>query len=90
MFNFFLILAGHHVIHDIAGLPSAGANSKPSHYKRKVQKKKDLQKIWVLTGKQFEDFRQKNDQNQYSRPFKKPKWGTSTLKPTTENRACIQ
>ena len=33
----------------------AGANSKPHHYKQKVQKMKDLPKTWVLTGKQFEN-----------------------------------
>ena len=42
-----------------AGLPRAGANSKPHHYKQKVQKMKGLPKTWVLRGKQFEDFRRK-------------------------------
>ena len=56
----------------LAGLPRAGANSKPHHYKQNVQKMKDLPKTWVLTGKQFEDFRRKNEQKHYSRPSKKP------------------
>ena len=43
----------------LAGLPRAGANSEPHHYKQKVQKMKDIPKAWVLMGKQFEDFRQK-------------------------------
>ena len=55
-----------------AGLPRAGANSKPHNYKQNVQKKKDLPKTWVLRGKQFEDFRRKKEQKHYSRPFKKP------------------
>ena len=49
MFNFYLVLAGHDMITDIAGLPRAGANSKPHHYKQKPHKKKDLPKKWVLT-----------------------------------------
>ena len=43
----------------LAGLPRAGANSEPHHYKQKVEKMKDIPKTWVLTGKQFEDFRRK-------------------------------
>ena len=53
MFNFYVVLPGC----DTAGLPRAGANSKPHHYKQKWQKMKDLPKIWVSTWKPFEDFR---------------------------------
>ena len=67
MLNFYVVLAGP----DTAGIPHKGKNSKPHHYKKKVQKR-DLPKAWVLTGKQFEDFRRKRDQKQYFRPFKKP------------------
>ena len=35
----------------LARLPSAGENSKPNHYKQKVQKKKAIPKTWDLTGK---------------------------------------
>ena len=42
-----------------AGLPHAGSYAKHHHLKQKVQKTKDIPKIWVLMGKQFEDFRQK-------------------------------
>jgi len=42
-----------------AGIPRAGSNSKRHHYKQKVQKMKDLPISWVLTGKQFKDFREK-------------------------------
>ena len=31
----------------VAGLPRAGANSKPHHCKQKVQKMRDLAKKWV-------------------------------------------
>ena len=55
----------------LAGLSRAGANSKPHHYKQKVQEMKGLPKTWVLRGKQFEDFRRKKEQKHYSRPSKK-------------------
>ena len=54
----------------LAGLPRAGSNSEPHYYKQKVQKK-ELPRSWVLTGKHFEDFRQKKEQKHYSGPFKK-------------------
>ena len=41
----------------LAGLPGAGAYSKPHHYKQKLQKKRDFLKTLLLTGKQFEKFR---------------------------------
>ena len=68
MFNFYVVLAGR----DTAGLPHIGKNSKPHRYKQNVQKMKDLPKTWVLRGKQFEDFRRKEEQKHYSGPFKKP------------------
>ena len=39
--------------------PRAGAISKPHPYEQKVQKLKVLPETWILTGKEFEDFRQK-------------------------------
>ena len=47
----------------LAGLPRAGTNSKPHHYKWKVQKMKYLLKTLVLTEKQFEDFLWKKNGN---------------------------
>ena len=49
-----------------AELPIAGKNSEPQHYEQKVQKQKDLPKTWVLTGKQFEDFRRKKTETLFS------------------------
>ena len=43
----------------MTGLPRAGVFSKPQDYKQNVQEMKGLLKKWVLTGKQFEDSRQK-------------------------------
>ena len=45
----------------LAGLPRAGANSKPHDFKQKVQKTKGFPKTWVLTGKLFKDFRRKKN-----------------------------
>ena len=49
----------------LARLPRAGANSKPNHYKQKVQKMKAIPKTWVSTGKHFEVFRRKKEQKHY-------------------------
>ena len=55
-----------------AKLSRAGANSRPHHYKQKVQKMKDPSKTWVLTGKLFEDFRRKKNKNESLDLSKKP------------------
>ena len=54
MFNFYVVLPGC----DTAGLPRAGENSKPHHYK-KGTKIEGPSENSVSTGKQFEDFRRK-------------------------------
>ena len=56
----------------------ASANSEPHHQKQKVQKMKDPSKSWVLTGKQFEDFRRKKEQKRIFRPFKNTQWNKQT------------
>ena len=38
MFKFYVVLAGHDMVTDAGRIPRAGANSKPHHYKQKVQK----------------------------------------------------
>ena len=42
----------------------------------------DLSKTWVSTGKQFEDFRRKEEQKHNSRPFKITPWNKRPLKTT--------
>ena len=69
----------------LAELRRADEISKPHHYKQKVQKTKDILKTWVLTGKQFEDFRQKNEQKHHSQPFKNTQWNTRPLNATIES-----
>ena len=55
-----------------AGLPHAGANSKPHNYKQRVQKKKDLPIKCVLTGKQFEGSDEKRTETVFSTFQKNP------------------
>ena len=43
----------------LAGLPLADANSKPHHYKQKVQKIEDLSKNMSFSKKPYEDFNEK-------------------------------
>ena len=48
MFNFYESMLVMTRSLTLAGLPRAGANSEPHHYKQKVQKTKDIPKTWVL------------------------------------------
>ena len=66
----------------LAGLPRAGASSKPHRLKQNVQKYSDLSKTWVLRGKQFTDFRQKNET--FISTFQKTQWKTRTLNASFE------
>ena len=50
----------------LAGLPRAGTNSKPDDYIQNVQEKKGFPKTWVLTGKQFDNFKAENQTIQSS------------------------
>ena len=59
LFNFYLTSAVMTWPMTLAGLPRAGAISKPHDYKENVQKMKDLLKKWVSTRKQFENFKPK-------------------------------
>ena len=68
MFKFYVVLTGRAT----AGLPRAGKNSKPHHYKQMVQKMKDLPKTWVPRGKPFEDFRRKKTETFFSTFQKTP------------------
>ena len=68
----------------LTGLPRAGANSKPHHYKQKVEKMKDIPKTWVLRGNSSKISDEKKEQEHYSPPFKKTQWNTRTLKASIE------
>ena len=63
----------------LAGLPRAGANSKPHRYKQNVQKRKDLPKTWVLGGQQGEDFRRKKKNRNIILDLSKKTSGTQGL-----------
>ena len=56
-FNFYVVLAGHDMVTDAGRASTFGRIFNSLHYKRKVQKMKDLPKTWALTENQFEDFR---------------------------------
>ena len=71
MFHFKVLLAGHYMVTDAGTSTTCRRKIKPHDYEQKVQKMKDLSKTWVLKGKQFEDFRQKQGQKDFSQPFKK-------------------
>ena len=55
----------------LARLPRAGVNSKPNHYKQKVQKMKAIPKTWVLTENNLK-FSDKKKQKQYFDLSKNP------------------
>ena len=50
----------------LAGLPIEGKNLKPHDYQQMYKKKEDVSKTWILTGKQFEDFRRKRTETLFS------------------------
>ena len=76
MFNFCVDLAGHDLVSDAGTTTTCMRKIKPHVYEQKVQKMKDLSKIWVLTGKQFEDFRQKKRTETIFSTFQKNPSGT--------------
>ena len=54
-------------------LPGLGGIPMSQHqYKEKVQIVKGFPRTWVLTGKQFQDFKQRNNKNIIVDPPKKP------------------
>ena len=59
LFNVYVISAGHDMAIDAGRATTCRRNCKPHDYKQNVQKMKGLLKEWVLTGKKFEDFKQK-------------------------------
>ena len=60
MFNFYADLVGHDMVIDTGKAIRPGANSKPRHYKQKVQKLKCLSKTWVLTENNLKIHTKKN------------------------------
>ena len=65
-FIFHVVLTGHDMVKDTAGLPRAGAISEPHDYKQSVQKMKGLLKKWALTGNSLKISNQKNQRIQSS------------------------
>ena len=73
----------------LAGLPRAGGNSKPHHYKQIVQKMKNISETWVLTENNLKISNENKNKNVIL-AFQKPQWDTRTLKHSTEYRPCKQ
>ena len=61
MFNFYVVLAGHDKVNDAARATTCKRKFKAPSLQKKLQKRKDLPKTWVLTGKHFEEFRRKKE-----------------------------
>ena len=72
MFKFYVNLADHDMVTDAGRTTMCRRKFRAHHSKQKVQKMKDLPRTWVLTVKQFEDFRRKKEQKQNSGPYKNP------------------
>ena len=66
MFNFYVISAGHDMVND------AGRTTTCRRKKQKYKKWRTFRKQCILTGKKFENFRQKKEHKYQSGPFKKP------------------
>ena len=73
----------------LAGLPRACAISNLHYYKQNVHKMRGLLKKWVLTGKQFEDFRQKNSKIPLL-PWRTKQKNHKTPGAKTEHESCSQ
>ena len=63
MFNFYVILAGYDMITEAGRATTCTRKFKAQWLQTKVQILKDLSKKYVLTGKQFQDFRPKKNRN---------------------------
>ena len=61
MFNFYVVLAGHDNFTDAGRAATCRRKFKASSLQTKVQKTKSISKTWVLTRKQFEEFRRKKN-----------------------------
>ena len=72
MLNFYVVLTGHVTVNDAGRATTCRRNFKAPSLQSIVQNMKDVWKTWVLTGKQFEDFRQKRTELIFSVPQKTP------------------
>ena len=88
--NVSVIFTGHDMVTDAGRTTTCRVKVRGPSLPTKCTKMKDLSKTWVLTGKQFEDLRQKKEQKHYSRPFKKNQWSTRPLNTAIEYDPCNQ
>ena len=71
MFNLYVVLTSHYTVTVVGRVSIFRLNFNSRSLQTKSTKMKDLPKTWFLTEKQFEDFRRKKEQKQYSWPFRK-------------------
>ena len=71
MFNLYVVLTSHYTVTAVGRASFYRLNFNSRSLQTKSTKLKDLPKTWFLTEKQFEDFRRKKEQKQYSSPFRK-------------------
>ena len=72
MINFYVVLAGHDMVTDAGRATTCRRKFKAPWLRTKVQKRKVFSNTWVLTGKLFEDFRQKRTELLFSAPQENP------------------
>ena len=89
MFNFYVVSAGHDMVTDAGRATTCRREFKAPWLQTKVQKMKDLPRTWVLTGKQFENFRPKKSKIPVLAWRKKQK-KHKTPKKKTEHGPCKQ
>ena len=65
MFNFYVDLAEHDLLSDTGTTTTSRRKTKPHDGEQKYKKWTIFRKKWVLTGKQFEDFRRKKNQKNF-------------------------
>ena len=89
MFNFYVVLAGHDMVTDAGRATTCRRKFKAPWLQTKVQKMKDLPKAWVLTGKQFENFRPKKSKIPVF-AWRTKQRNHKTPKAKTEHEPCSQ
>ena len=79
MFIFYVILAGHDMRTDAGRATTCGRKIKAHQCKQKVQKMRDIPKVWVSTWKPFEDFR-RNKIKKFATLHQTTPWNRQFLK----------
>ena len=84
MFILCVVLAGHDAFTDTGRTSTCKCKFKAPSLQTKSTKNEGHSENKGFNGEKIEDFRRKNEQEHYSRPFKKTQWNTRTLKASLE------